>query len=86
MSQIDQIKEILNPPLVLVEEEGLEWVVDRSLSANLRAAIQDIESGLKDEVLLVTLQSVLERLERLETLLESKQEIHKTTFNYLISP
>lgn len=86
MSQIEQIKEILNPPLVLVEEEGLEWVVDRSLSANLRAAIQDIESGLKDDVLLVTLRSVLENLERLETLLESKQEIRKTTFNYMVSP
>jgi len=84
--KIEQIKNILNPPLIKLTEEDSEWIVDKSLTANLTAAIQDIESGVKDEVLLTTLRSVLEKLEQIESILDSRRTIVDYCGNYMISP
>lgn len=73
--KLEQIKNLLFPPLELQEEGGTKFHIDYSADSNLDAAIIDLEEGNNDEVTRKTLREVSNRLFRLRGMLDVLMEL-----------
>lgn len=87
---LENIRSILYPPCELKEEvdektgEKIKFQVDYSIDMNLDAAIIDVTNGHSDEVVLHTLNDVLERLQKIRSLLEANLELHPDAKYYIV--
>lgn len=72
---IEQIKNILFPPLRLEEEQGVKFHIDYSADSNLDAALSDLIDGYNDEATRKTLGDVSNRLYKIRQLLEAHMEL-----------
>lgn len=80
--KLEEIKEILFPPLELHEEvtpEGdmIKYHVDYSVDSNVDAALMDLYSGENDSVVQATLNKAVARLHRVRKLLEAYAVLDK---------
>jgi hypothetical protein len=80
--KLEQIKNLLFPPLELNEElsnDGsiMKFHVDYSVDSNLDAALMDLQEGQNDEVTQGTINEVTKRLIQVRKLLEAYAQIDK---------
>ena len=78
--KIEQIKNLLFPPLALNEEmqkdgEFIKYHIDYSIDSNLDAVLMDLQDGNNDPACHKTLSSVIERLQKIRRLLEAYAEL-----------
>ena len=74
--KLDEIVQLLFPPLKLEEEDGIKFHVDYGVDTNLDAVIHDLEAGHNDKVAWDTIKDVADRLVKARKLLEAYAEIH----------
>jgi hypothetical protein len=79
MNKLEQIKNILSPPLKVVEENSETYYIDYSVSMNLMTVIEDIKNGHKDCVTLNTLEGILDKIDKINSILgeETLRKIDK---------
>lgn len=75
--KLEQVIEILFPPLRLEQEGETKYHIDFSADTNLDAVLIDLEEGHNDEVAQKTIRGVANRLVRVRKLLEAYAEIDK---------
>ena len=80
--QIEQIKALLFPPLVLQQEmqsdgNTIKFHIDYSADSNLDAALMDLQEGYNDPAAHKTILDVIKRLNKLRTMLEAYAELDK---------
>jgi len=74
--KLEQIKDLLFPPLLLKEEMGkdgqsIKYHVDYSVDSNLDAVLMDLQEGHNDPACHKTLNTIITRLNNIITLLEA---------------
>jgi len=78
---IEEIKKILFPPLKLqtASKDGqiTKFHIDYSVDSNLDAVLMDLQEGYNDEVSQKTINKVINRLNKVRTLLEAYAELDK---------
>lgn len=74
--KIEQLIELLFPPLKLEEEGDIKFHVDYGVDTNLDAVLIDLEEGHNDKVAWNTIKDVTDRLIKARKLLEAYAEIH----------
>lgn len=80
--KLEQIKNLLFPPLELNEEMGndgnvFKFHVDYSVDSNLDAALMDLQEGNNDPVTQGTINDVVKRLIQVRKLLEAYAKLDK---------
>jgi hypothetical protein len=80
--KIDEIRNILFPPLQLNQEPDkdgtiIKYHVDFSVDSNLEAAIIDLEEGINDPNVRKTLTSILDNLLKVRRMLDAYASIDK---------
>jgi hypothetical protein len=79
--KLEQIKEILFPPLQLMEDVDpqtgtpYKWQVDSTIDMNLDAALIDLQSGHNDGIVHNTLQDSIARLTQIREILDVHMEL-----------
>lgn len=86
--KLNQIKNILFPPLKLKQEiskdgELIKYHIDYSVDSNLDAALMDLSEGHNDQVSQKTISNVVNRLNDVRRILEAYAELDKDA-KYLI--
>lgn len=77
---LEQIKNILYPPLLLKSEttkdgETMKYHVDYSADSNLDAALIDLQEGHNDPVVQKTINTVVKRLHQVRKILEAYPQL-----------
>ena len=80
--KLEEIKEILFPPLELKEEmsedgEVIKYHIDYTVDSNIDAALADLYDGHNDQVVQSTLNKAVARLNRARKLLEAYAQLDK---------
>jgi hypothetical protein len=75
--KLQQIQEILFPPLEEQMEEGMTFYVDYSADTNLDSALVDLQEGHNDNTAHKTIKSVSDKLFKVRKILQAYQEIDK---------
>ncbi len=70
---LQEIVDLLFPPIELTKDEHGEYYVDRSVDSNLFAALYDLQEGTNDKVVHNTINAVLDKLKQTRALLEAEQ-------------
>lgn len=76
-AELERLTELLFPEPEEFVKDGLTMVVDRSVDANLQAALLDLEDGTNDKVTRDTIKKCLDKLYEARDLLEAKYQITK---------
>jgi hypothetical protein len=86
-AELDRIANLLYPEPEEKIKDGLVIVVDRSVDANLNAALLDLEDGTNDEVTRRTIRACLQRLFEVRDILEAKHRVNeKASYLMVDSP
>jgi len=79
--KIEEIKNILFPPMKLKEElnEGkpFKYHIDYSIDSNLDAALIDLQEGNNDQVTQNTINAAIKKLHQIRKMLEAYSEFDK---------
>ena len=80
--KLEEIKEILFPPLELKEEmseggEVIKYHIDYSVDSNIDAALADLYDGHNDQIVQSTLNKAVARLNKARKLLEAYAQLDK---------
>jgi hypothetical protein len=81
--KLEEIKNILFPPLKTQKEKDIIFMVDYSADSNLQAAITDLEEGQNDEIVQGTINKVIDRLVSVRKILRAYSEFD-TSAKYII--
>lgn len=81
--KLDEIQNILFPPLEKKEEKDVSFLVDYSADSNLQAVINDLEEGHNDEIVQGTVGKVIDRLIQVRKVLKAYNEFD-TDAKYII--
>lgn len=72
-----EVCDLLFPKPTEETEDGITYVIDRSIDVSLYAALVDLEEGNNDEVTRSTIKSVLHKLYEVREVLQAKHAITK---------
>ena len=80
--RLEEIKNILFPPLILEEKmaedgEVMKYHIDYSVDSNLDAVLMDLQEGHNDPVSQKTINSVIKRLVKARRMMEAYAELDK---------
>lgn len=75
--ELDRIANLLYPEPEEKIKDGLVIVVDRSVDANLNAALLDLEDGTNDEATRRTIRACLQRLIEVREILEARYRVNE---------
>jgi len=76
-AELETLTDILFPEPEEHDKDGITVVVDRSIDANLQAALLDLEDGTNDKVTRETIKKCLDKLYEARALLEARYQITK---------
>jgi hypothetical protein len=82
-AELERLTEVLFPEPEEIDKGGLTMIVDRSVDANLQAALLDLEDGTNDKVTRDTIKKCLDKLYEARELLEARYQITKKA-HYLV--
>jgi hypothetical protein len=75
--KLQQIQDLLFPPLEEQMEGDMSFYVDYSVDSNIESAIYDLEEGHNDETVRKTLKAISNKLFKARKILQAYQEIDK---------
>jgi len=81
--KLEEIKSILFPPFKKQTEKDITFLIDYSVDSNLQAATHDIEEGHSDEIVVGTINKVIDRLVEVRKILKAYGEFD-TEAQYII--
>ncbi|MGZ4849774.1 MAG: hypothetical protein ACXV2C_00110, partial [Candidatus Bathyarchaeia archaeon] len=73
--KIEELIQLLFPPLVVEERDGHKFHVDNSADANLEAALIDLEEGHNDRGAQNTIRKIADRLFEARKILDAYNEL-----------
>jgi len=76
-AELEQIANLLYPEPEEKIVDGLVIVVDRSVDANLNAALLDLEDGTNDETTRLTIRACVQRLFEVRDILEARYRVNE---------
>jgi hypothetical protein len=76
-AELERIANLLYPEPEEKIKEGLVIVVDRSVDANLQAALLDLEDGTNDETTRRTIRACVQRLFEVRDILEARHGVNE---------
>lgn len=74
--KLEEISNILFPPLELSEKDNIKFHIDSSADNNLDAVLCDLQDGYNDEGTHNTLKNISDRLFKVRQILESYAEFN----------
>ena len=81
--QLEEIKNILFPPFKKQTEKDVTFLIDYSADSNLQAAVNDLEEGHCDEIVIGTINKVVDRMVEVRKILKAYGEFD-TDAKYII--
>ena len=85
-ARIDEIRALLFPPLVTEEHNEQTYHVDRSIDANLAAALVDLEEGYSDDITEESIRNALKVLEKVRRILVTTSDIPADATYLVVAP
>ena len=76
-AELERLAGLLFPEPEELDKDGMTIVVDRSVDANLQAALLDLEDGTNDQVTRDTIKKCLDKLYEAREVLESRHRINE---------
>ena len=81
--KLEEIKNILFPPFKKQTEKDVTFLIDYSVDSNLQAAVNDLEEGHCDEIVIGTINKVVDRMIEVRKILKAYGEFD-TDAKYII--
>ena len=84
--RIAMVRSLLFPPLVTETHDEQTYHVDRSIDANLNAALVDLEEGYVDDITEESIRNALRVLEKVRRILVTVEEVPAEATYLVVAP